>query len=123
MKIKSALYTALLAFSASVFASDEPQTISGSIWRDGNTRATFDLRVRDGETQHAALHGGETLEVSRSEETGTLVRVLAPSGKQLASASLGAESSDKSVRFAFCAKGGVEVSSPAFTATPHCEAE
>jgi hypothetical protein len=123
MKITNVLCTALLALSANAWATEQVQKVSGTVWKNGDTRAVFDLRVQAGETQQVPLHNGEMLEVSRSEAAGTMIRVLDPAGKQVTSAALGAGSADKSVRFAFCTLGGVEVSSPAFEGIPRCEAK
>ena len=119
MKTKSLACVALLTFSAHAWAEKPLQTVSGSIWRDGATRAVFELRVGPGETQHAPLHDGESLEVSRSK-AGTLVRVLDAAGAQVASAALGTDTTDKSIRFAFCADGGVEIVVPVPASAPRC---
>lgn len=120
MKIRIVLCIAFCACSAAASANDRLQRISGSVWKSGHARAVFDLRVREGETQQAPLHGAESLEVSRSSKTGTSIRVLDPSGKPLASVSLDSEPGDRTVRFAFCESGGVEVSSPASEVAPRC---
>lgn len=119
MKISIALAVALSLGAFGARAQTAVIPVSGSFWEDGMMRAHFDLKVGPGQTQRLPVGDDRIIEVARSGDGGPTIRLLDAKGRELQSATLGNNATDKSVRVSVCG-ASIAISSPESAGKPLC---